>query len=62
MRGDYGTWFREQVEAAMREANDPKADWVSHARVNADMAALRNAVQRRIYGSGNRPSHSRNID
>ncbi|WP_157657146.1 hypothetical protein [Burkholderia ubonensis] len=62
MNDDYDTWFRQQVEAAIREANDPRADWVPHAQVKADMAAQRDALQRRIRGTGSNPSQSRNID
>lgn len=57
-----GTWFREHVEGAIREANDPKADGVSHAQAKAGMAARRDARQRRYRGAGSDPSQSNDID
>lgn len=53
MNDDHDTWFREQVEVAICDTNDPKADWVPHAQVKADMAAQRGTLHRRVGGVGN---------
>ncbi|WP_144245534.1 hypothetical protein [Burkholderia multivorans] len=35
---DYDVWFQEQVRRGLREADDPKTEWVSHDQVKADIA------------------------
>ncbi|WP_059647027.1 hypothetical protein [Burkholderia ubonensis] len=52
MSDDYDVWFREQVRQAIREADGPNAEWVSHDTVKADMAAQREALRRQISGIG----------
>lgn len=37
----YKTWFREQVEIGLREADDPATAWVSHEEVMAELDELR---------------------
>ncbi len=49
---DYDVWFQEQVRRGLREADDPKTEWVSHDQVKADIASQRAALQRRIEGTG----------
>lgn len=44
-------WFREQVEAAVTEADDPNAEWVPHEIVKQDMARQRAELLARIKGS-----------
>lgn len=44
-------WFREQVEAAVAEADDPKTEWVPHEVVKQDMARQRAELLARIKGS-----------
>lgn len=34
---EHDAWFREQVDQAIKEADDPKTKWVSHADAMADM-------------------------
>lgn len=43
-------WFREQVEEAIQEANDPKTEWVPHEVVKQDMARQRAELLARIKG------------
>ncbi|RQU49770.1 hypothetical protein [Burkholderia cenocepacia] len=50
MSDDYDAWFQRQVHQGLREADDPKTEWVSHDQVKADMATQRAALQRRIEG------------
>lgn len=44
-------WFREQVEAAVTEADDPNTEWVPHEIVKQDMARQRAELLARIKGS-----------
>lgn len=44
-------WFREQVGAAVTEADDPNTDWVPHEVVKQDMALQRVELLARIKGS-----------
>jgi hypothetical protein len=37
---DYDTWFREQAEIGVREADDPNTVWVSHEQVMQDLDEL----------------------
>ncbi|MDA8349109.1 MAG: hypothetical protein M0038_09975 [Pseudomonadota bacterium] len=41
-------WFREQVEQALKEADDPNTEWGPHEVVKADMAKQRTALLNRI--------------
>jgi hypothetical protein len=43
-------WFREQVEDAIKEANDSKTEWVPHEVVKQDMARQRAELLVRIKG------------
>jgi hypothetical protein len=37
----YDAWFRSEVEAGIREADDPNAVWVSNEEVNREMSLRR---------------------
>lgn len=41
-------WFREQVEQAVKEADEPNAVWIAHEVVKADMERQREALLARI--------------
>lgn len=41
-------WFRAEVEKAIKEADDPNTEWVSHEVVKADMARQRVSLIKRI--------------
>lgn len=41
-------WFRAEVDAAIKEADDPNNEWIPHEVVKADMAKQRAALQKRI--------------
>lgn len=43
-------WFREQVEEALREADDPNTEWIPHDVVKQDMARQRAELLARING------------
>ena len=43
-------WFREQVEEAIKEADDPNTEWVPHEVVKQDMARQRAELLARIKG------------
>ncbi|TDG01891.1 hypothetical protein E1N52_42615 [Paraburkholderia guartelaensis] len=40
-------WFRKQVEAALREADDPATQWVAHDQVAASMEAIIAAAEKK---------------
>jgi ribonuclease HI len=44
----YNKWFMEQVEAGLKEADDPNTVMVPHATVKKDMAKQRKKLQDRI--------------
>ncbi len=44
-------WFREQVELAIREADDPAAHWISHEKAHASWAAKRAELLKRVEES-----------
>jgi len=44
----HDTWFRQQVEIAVAEADDSAAVWVDHAAVKDDMRRQREALRARI--------------
>lgn len=44
-------WFREQVEAAVAEGDDPNTEWVPHEVVKQDMARQRAELLARVKGS-----------
>ena len=43
-------WFRDQIEEAIKEADDPNTEWVPHEVVKQDMARQRAEVLARIKG------------
>ncbi|WP_155632739.1 MULTISPECIES: hypothetical protein [Burkholderia] len=53
MKDEYDAWLRKEVQQALGEVDDPKADWISSGTVKADVAAQREALQRRIGHAGN---------
>lgn len=46
----HDAWFRGQVEAALREADDPGTDWVPHDVVKEDAARQRADLLSRLQG------------
>lgn len=44
----YDKWFREQVDQAQIEADDPNTQWIPHEVVKAEVAAQRKLLQARI--------------
>lgn len=44
-------WFREQIEEAIKEADDPNTEWVPHEVVKQDMARQRAELLARIKGA-----------
>lgn len=38
---DYETWFREEIEAALIEADDPNTEWIEDEAVEQEMDELR---------------------
>jgi DNA-damage-inducible protein J len=44
----YDDWFASEVDAAVREADDPNCVWIPHEQVKREMAARRAEWQRRI--------------
>ncbi|MBY5842426.1 hypothetical protein GR239_06335 [Rhizobium leguminosarum] len=47
---EYDTWFREQVEEAIREADDPNTVWIPHEVVEEEMARQRAELLARLKG------------
>ncbi|MDP2699409.1 hypothetical protein [Thalassospira sp.] len=43
-------WFRKQVADAVREADNPGTEWVSHDTILQDIADQRAALQARLKG------------
>ena len=43
-------WFRDQIEEAIKEADDPNTEWVRHEVVKQDMARQRAELLARIKG------------
>ncbi len=43
-------WFRNQVDEALKEARDPKTEWVPHQVVKQDMVRQRAELLARIRG------------
>ncbi|MEK7438044.1 MAG: hypothetical protein AAB150_14295 [Pseudomonadota bacterium] len=44
-------WFRRQVEQAIKEADDPNTEWVSHEDAKASWAKKRAKLVKRIEGN-----------
>jgi hypothetical protein len=44
----YDRWFREEVEAALREADAPGAVFIPHDQVMADMDAIINEAELKL--------------
>ncbi len=47
----YDTWFREQVDLALKEADDPNAQWLADEEVKSHFAAKRAALAKRVKGA-----------
>ncbi|QND41166.1 hypothetical protein HB771_34290 (plasmid) [Rhizobium leguminosarum bv. viciae] len=47
---EYDTWLREQVEEAIREADDPNTVWIPHEVVEEEMARQRAELPARLKG------------
>lgn len=48
---DYDKWFREEVEAALREADDPANEWIPHDVAMKELQDLRAEIEARIAAS-----------
>lgn len=49
---EHDAWFRREVRMAVREADDPKAEWSSQEEVKRKSAAKRAAWRDRSRGKG----------
>lgn len=49
---EYDAWFRAEVEAGLREADDPNTVWVTHEEVKANMERQRQDFLARLKASG----------
>ena len=47
-RRDYDKWFDAEIEAALKEADDPNTEWVSNDEVKKDWDRQRAALVRRL--------------
>ena len=45
---DYDEWFDSEVEAAIKEADDPNTEWVSNDEAKEDWAKFRAVLVRRL--------------
>lgn len=45
---EYDQWFRDEVEKALIEADDPNTQWISHEEVTASWAVKRAELVKRI--------------
>jgi hypothetical protein len=41
-------WFRKEVDAALREADDPATQWVPHDQVMANMDAIIEVAEKKL--------------
>lgn len=48
---EYASWFREQVQQGLTEADDPKTQWVSHEESKVSWATKRAQLVKRIETS-----------
>jgi hypothetical protein len=53
---DYDKWFDAEIEAALKEADDPNTEWVSNDEVKKDWATLRAELVRRLEEEESRRS------
>jgi len=49
---DYDVWFRAEVEAGLREVDDPNVELVPHQEVVANLARRRDALLKRLSQNG----------
>ncbi len=47
---EHDKWFRAQVEEALKEADDPNTQWISHEDAKAGWAKKRAELMKRIEG------------
>lgn len=47
-KSDYDKWFDTEIEAAIKEADDPNTEWVSHDEVRKDWEKQRASLVRRL--------------
>lgn len=45
---DHDKWLEDQVEIALKEADDPETVWIENALVRKDWQAKRAALSRRL--------------
>lgn len=48
---EYDAWFTAEVQAGLREADDPNAVWIDHEDVKRERAAWRAALLAKLEGS-----------
>jgi acyl-homoserine lactone acylase PvdQ len=53
---EYDAWFDAEIDAAMREADDPNTEWVSNDEAKKDWAETRAALVRRLEEEESRRS------
>jgi hypothetical protein len=41
-KSEYDSWFKQQIQLALREADDPNTQWVSHETMTETSLAHRN--------------------
>lgn len=44
-------WFRSEVEAAVRQANDPATDWLTQDMMTQELFVRRSALRARLKGT-----------
>ncbi|UDF05525.1 antitoxin of toxin-antitoxin stability system [Asticcacaulis sp. AND118] len=49
---EYDAWFRAEVEAGLKEADDPNTVWYTQAEVEADMDRQRQDFMARLKARG----------
>lgn len=47
---EYDAWFRQEVEAALAEANNPATQWISNEQAKREGAAWRQRVRAAVAG------------
>ncbi len=47
-KAEYNAWFRAEIEAAIKEADDPNTRWFTQEEAQADMERQRQSLLERI--------------
>jgi hypothetical protein len=61
-RNAYDAWFREEIQKALDEADDPNTVWVSHEEVEADWIKRRAELSKRIEDKAHPVLRSSRLD